>query len=317
MKPYEQRFPWNLDWNLLRTFMVVVDQGGITKAANYLGVKQPTISSALKRMEETVGQNLIDRRPSYFSVTEAGHILYRECSSVFGAVSQIPGLLTDANSRVSGHISIVMTSHVVSSHLDQTLQAFNNTHPDATYSISVAESSEVLNRVHQNRATMGICLVRDQDPSLNFQVLFREFFGLFCGPGHRLFGKQKIKLVELQGESSVSFQTDAESGPLSSVTHLREQALLKPELKGISANLPEVRRMIIAGIGIGALPVHVAQKDVDLGNLWRLPPYSKTPAVDIFCVTNPMRSMNPAERVLVKSITELTSTVPLEERTYR
>ena len=33
LKPYEQRFPWRLDWNLLRTFMVVVDEGGITPAA--------------------------------------------------------------------------------------------------------------------------------------------------------------------------------------------------------------------------------------------------------------------------------------------
>ncbi|MGB5557478.1 MAG: LysR family transcriptional regulator, partial [Paracoccaceae bacterium] len=59
LRPYEQRFPWNLDWNLLRTFMVVVDQGGITRAADFLGVKQPTISSALKRLEDTVGQRLL------------------------------------------------------------------------------------------------------------------------------------------------------------------------------------------------------------------------------------------------------------------
>ena len=34
MKPYEQRFPWQLDWNLLRTFMVVVEQRGISRAAD-------------------------------------------------------------------------------------------------------------------------------------------------------------------------------------------------------------------------------------------------------------------------------------------
>ncbi|MBS9718758.1 LysR family transcriptional regulator [Pseudohalocynthiibacter aestuariivivens] len=316
MKPYEQRFPWNLDWNLLRTFMVVVDRRGITRAADFLGVTQPTISSALKRLEDTVGKRLVDRRPSHFAVTEAGQILYRECSTMFGSVSQIPSLMTEAESRISGHISIVMTSHVVSPHFDETLERFNEVHPDATYSISVAESLEVLNRLRQNRATMGLCLMREPDPALKASVLFREYFGLYCGPHHRLFGKERIKISELQGESSVSFQTDVESGPLYSVTQLREMALLKPDLKGISANLPEVRRMIIAGIGVGALPVHVAQKDVDLGQLWQLPPYSNLPAVDLYFLTNPMRSMNPAEMALVASINLLLKEVPMAKRIY-
>lgn len=316
MRPYEQRFPWNLDWNLLRTFMIVVDQKGLTRAADFLGVTQPTISSALKRLEATVGVSLIDRRPGNFAVTDSGQVLYSECNALFGAVSQIPGLINKAQRHVSGHINIVMTSHVVSEHLDRVLYRFNAEHPDVTYSLSVAESSEVLNRVRQNRATFGICLMRDPDPALDATPLYRERFALYCGPRHRLFGKTQIKLNELQGEDSVSFQTEVESGPLFQLGQLRERALLNPAIKGISANLPEVRRMIVAGIGVGALPVHVATRDVDAGLLWPLPPYSGLPAVDIFFVTNPRRSLNPAEAVLVAAIADLIETTPITERTY-
>lgn len=316
LKPYEQRFPWNLDWNLLRTFMVVVEQGGITLAADFLGLKQPTISSALKRLEDSVGQKLIDRRPNHFSVTSAGRILFSECSSVFGIVSQIPELLNDREDDVTGHITIVMASHVVSPHFDEVLEKFNAKHPNVTYAISIAESSEVISRVEQNRATMGLCLVRESRPRLKTRVLFREFFSLYCGPKHRLFGRKDIRLSELQGEASVSFQTDIESGPLYSVTLLREQALMKPELKGISANLPEVRRMIMSNIGIGALPVHVANRDVALGNLWQLPPYKKLPAIDICLVTNPSRSQNPAEHTLVSMLDEFIDQTPKDSRTY-
>ena len=317
LKPYEQRFPWNLDWNLLRTFMVVVEQGGITLAADFLGLKQPTISSALKRLEESVGQKLVDRRPNHFSVTSAGRILFSECSSVFGIVSQIPALLDARGDEVTGHITIVMASHVVSPHFDDVLEKFNAQHPNVTYAISIAESSEVISRVEQNRATLGLCLVREPRPRLKTRVLFREFFALYCGPKHRLFGREDIRLADLQSEASVSFQTDAASGPLYSVTQLREQALMKPELKGVSANLPEVRRMIVSNIGIGALPVHVASKDVTLGNLWQLPPYKKLPAVDICLVTNPARSQNPAERMLVSMLEEFIDQTPKETRTYR
>ena len=205
---------------------------------------------------------------------------------------------------------------VVSPHLDRVLYEFNRSHPDVTYSLSVAESSEVLNRVRQNRATMGICLMRDPDPALEARTLYRERFGLYCGPRHRLFGKTQIRLSELQGESSVSFQTEVESGPLFLLAQLRERALLNPGVKGVSANLPEVRRMIVAGIGVGALPVHVANRDVEAGLLWPLPPYSGLPVADIHVVTNPRRSMNPAESVLVAAIADLIESTPITERTY-
>ena len=77
--PQHQRFPWNLDWNLLRTFMVVVEQRGISKAADFLGLKQPTVSAALKRLEQTTGKQLIIRKPNEFTITRPGQALYTEC----------------------------------------------------------------------------------------------------------------------------------------------------------------------------------------------------------------------------------------------
>lgn len=317
LKPYEQRFVWDLDWKLLRTFMVIVDQGGISAAASFLGLKQPTISNALKRLEDTTGRSLIDRRPSHFRVTRSGQVLYAECSTIFGTVAQIPSLLSNIDDVVTGHISIAMASHVVSPHLDNLLGQFNVKHPEVTYSLSVAESADVHARISQGRATLGICFVQEDTDHLETRTLFREYFGFFCGPKHRLFGKEKIPLSELKGERAVSFQTDTESGPLHAVTRLRELSRLKPSLKGISSNLPEVRRMITANIGIGALPVHVAQRDVQLGILWPLPPYRNLPAIDISLIWNPKRSMNPAEKELTRMFETMLEETPIEKRTYR
>lgn len=316
MKPYEHRLPFTLDWNLLRTFMVIAEQGGITRAADFLGLRQPTLSSALKRLEDTLGRRLVDRGPGHFALTEAGRILYRESRELFEAVAQLPGLMSVAEGRVSGHVSIVMTSHVVSPHLDDLLARFNRQHPDVTYSIVVTESAEVLNRLRQNRATLGFCLMSRPDPALAARVLFRERFGLFCGPGHRLFGRTDITPDDVRGEDTVSFQTDVEGGPLHAVTQLRERAQLRPGLKGVSANLPEVRRMIVAGIGIGALPLHVAHADVEAGQLWPLPPYQDLPGVDVHLVTSPQRGLNPAERALIEWLNELIDAVPLGTRSY-
>ncbi len=316
LKPYEQRFPWNLDWNLLRTFMVVVDEGGITPAAHFLGLKQPTISAALKRLEDIIGRKLVHRTPKHFSITPWGQVLYGEASAIFGAVAQLPDLLDGLEDEVSGQISIAVASHVVCPHFDAVLERLNLRFPKVSYTISTMDSTEVVVQLQQNRFSLGICLVRQPPTGLSARVLYREYFGLFCGPSHRLYGRDDIEVAELKDEDVVSFQTDDLDGPLWEVAQMRRRLGMRPEPKGLSSNLPEVRRMIVANIGIGALPVHVARRDQQSGLLWQVPPYKSLPAVDINMLTNARRSMNRAEKALLEMLNAELDAVPLAKRTY-
>jgi len=316
VKPYEHRFPWTLDWNLLRTFMVIVQQGGVTKAATVLGLKQPTISSALKRLEDSVGHRLIERNPNSFRVTRAGRALFAECTAVFGSISQIPTLLEAGEAELTGHISIVATSHVVSPHFDAVLAGFAKDHPKVTFSVVVADSAEVVALIEQNRASFGICLLGSMPRTLEAHVIFREHFALYCGASHRLFHKDTVTVQDLRGESSVSFQTEQEGGPLEQVRALRDHAQLASGPRGISANLPEVRRMIIANIGIGALPVHVADRDVNLGLLRRVPTEGPTTEVDIFLLSNPRRKPTAAEAAVLEKIHAMIAETSIADRTY-
>jgi DNA-binding transcriptional LysR family regulator len=316
IKPYEQRFPWNLDWNLLRTYMVVVEAGGITPAAHLLGLKQPTISAALIRLEATMGRKLVVRSPKHFSVTPWGRVLYGEACAIFGAVAQLPNLMGGVEEEVTGQINIAVASHVVSTHFDAVLARFNARYPRVNYAISTMDSAAVVAHLKQNRVTFGVCLLHHQPADLETRVLYRQYFGFFCGPSHRLYGKENIAAAELRGEDVVSFFTDELDGPLSGVAHLRRRLQMRQDPKGLSSNLPEVRRMIVANIGIGALPLHVARKDVKSGLLWQVPPYKALPTVDIHMLTNPRRSMNHAERALLEMLTAELDAVPLSERTY-
>lgn len=310
------RFPWNLDWNLLRTFMVVVEQRGISKAATHLGLKQPTVSAALKRLELTVGKTLVIRKPNEFSITRAGQILYTECATIFGAVSQIPEILNEDTADLRGHLSIAITSSVVSGHFDDFLHRFSLMHPKVTYSFSVYESDEVERIVTLNQSSFGICLLSRIPKTLNTMVLYNEFFGLFCGARHRLFSAERIDLEDLEGEPFVAFQTEAEGGPLQAISTLRSNLNLSRNWRGVSSSLNEIRRLIMTDVGIGALPLHVARRDVEAGLIRQLPPYADLPRVSIYLVSNPARRYSEAETAFLTAIEAELSAIPIEERTY-
>lgn len=314
--PERNRFPWKLDWNLLRTFMVVVEQRGISKAATYLGLKQPTVSAALKRLEQSIGKTLVIRKPNEFAITRAGQVLYTECATIFGSVSQLPAMLDQDSDELRGHLSIAITSSVISRHFDDFLSRFASAHPKVTYSFSVYESAEIEKIVTLNQASFGICLLSRVPKNLDAFVLYNEFFGLFCGLRHRLFGAERITEEELEGEPFVAFQTEAEGGPLEAISMLRARLNLSRNWRGVSSSLNEIRRLIMADIGIGALPLHVAQQDVDAGRIRQLPPYEDLPRVSIYLISNPARRFSEAEAAFLSDIEATLSAIGIAERTY-
>ena len=171
------RLPFDLDWNLLRTFLVIVEQGGITAAANALRLKQPTVSNALRRLEGHLSKRLILRGPALFEVTPAGLLLYDEAIEIFGSISRLGTLIRDMDEEVSGHVALAMASHVVSPVLDEVLSRFHQRHRMATLSIDVITSQDAIQAVRQRQASLAICLVHEKQPHLDYLRLFREYFG--------------------------------------------------------------------------------------------------------------------------------------------
>lgn len=312
-----ERMARTLDWNLLRTFVVLAESHSITEAAQRLSLKQPSVSTALKRLEDRLGRKLIHRSPGQYALTDAGRLLYREAIEINGSVLRLSTLMRELTDHVQGHVRLTMASHVVCPLFDQVLTEFHADHPHATLAIEVQSSADAIAEVAAKRASFAICLVREHDPALEYRRLYREYFGLFCGPPHPLFGRGNLERADLAGHSSVSFETDRLQDVLKPVTLMRAEAELGQQITGLSSHLEEVRRMIVAGLGVGPLPIHVAARDVKDGQLWQVPPYDNLPAIDVHVVWNPRAVKNRAEELMLERLLTTIETTPMEDRTYR
>ncbi|MDI7861710.1 LysR family transcriptional regulator [Rhizobiaceae bacterium n13] len=216
-----ERFAHYLDWNLLRTFVVLVEEGSITAAANRLLLQQPAVSMALKRLEASVGHKLIDRRPGRFELTEAGERLHQQARHIFAAVVRLPDALETATEMVTGHVSIHSVSQVDNPFWDAKIARFCHLHPKATLSITVETTADVINAVERGVATLGLCdgIIPD---SLDKVLYKREIYALYCGVGHRLFGRKGLTLTDLRGEPYVAFTADVLGGQhMTAVTAVR------------------------------------------------------------------------------------------------
>ncbi|MBV1787060.1 LysR family transcriptional regulator [Marinobacterium sp. D7] len=297
-----ERFATRLDWNLLRTFIVIVQSRSISRAAERLYLQQPTVSAALKRLEESVGRRLIDRRPGHFELTPAGQKLYDEALQVYRRVSRLSEVIDEADSDTSGHVRILSISQVSCERYDRLLERFFRQFPRVSLSIEVATTAEVVRAVENSTVTLGICDA--EVPALLRKLLLSsEQYAIYCGRRHTLYGQTGLAIEDLRGEAYIGFTSDVLGGDyMGPVTAMRALASIGQQVRGASSNVEEVSRMISAGIGIGALPVHLAQPLLERGELWQLPPYTDLPQADIRLIYNPQSRCNDGERALIEAL---------------
>ncbi|KJZ23994.1 LysR family transcriptional regulator [Epibacterium sp. DP7N7-1] len=311
-----ERLTREMNWNLLRTFVVLAESGSVTEAAEQLRLKQPTVSVALKKLEDQLGQRLIDRSPGHFALTEAGELLYREAVNINGSILRLATLMRTVAPEISGHVRIAVASHVLCPLFDSVIGDFYAEHPKASLAIDVITSGDAIAAVAAKRVSFALALVREPDPNLRYIPVYRETFALFCGPRHPLFGRSDLTLDDLKGHAAVVFDNDRLQDALQDVTLLRARAALATQVTGVSENLEEVRRMIMAGLGIGPLPKHVVARDLRDGLLWQVPPFEDLPEVDVYLVWNPDTVRNRAEEKLLNNLIARLETVPYKDRSY-
>lgn len=303
-----------LDWNLLRTFLVIMRERSLSRAAARLYVTQPAVSQALRRLEESLERKLIERGGSNFSPTEAGMEVFRIAGEIYGQISRLQTELDDDTHDITGSIRVLAVSGIVSPVYDDFLAEFHRTYPGIDLKIDVMRSSEIISSLLQKTATAGLGLIRTANEKLETRCFLRQRYALFCGRHHRLFGRVALKTEDLLAENFVSFTSDQIGDSLSPLAVFRDQKGFTGRIVASSASLDEVRRLIFAGFGIGCLPEHIVRDDIAQQRLWRLPPDEGLIDVDVNLLWLRERKMNTAEQTFLDSMQRCMLRYSFEER---
>lgn len=297
--PHE-RLSRHLDWNLLRTYIAIVQFGGISRAAEQLHQTQPAVSQALKRLESQLECRLIDRNTRQFDVTESGRRLYTKALEIHTQISRLGDVVADDEDTIVGHLRLLFASRLESKLLDRIVARFHRRHPTITLQIDILPSIEIQALIQQGVASAGFCLLRGKPQDIEADVLMHQYFGLYCGPAHPLFGRSDLDAEHLRHEDFVTFPSDQMGNVLSPLAVYREQHMYDGRVVATSYNLDELIRLTRLGVGIGILPMHVVKDQVEQKQLWRLPPTGGIGPIDVFLIWNVAAEMSSAEQVFLE-----------------
>ncbi len=159
-----------LNYHHLHYFYVIAKEGTIAKAAEKLGMGQPTLSTQLKQLEESLGKRLFDRRKQRLILTEAGKIAYEYADQVFRLGSEMVEALNDRlhNNRV--HVQIGALDSVPKSlTLEVVLQAYKK--GNCTVSVLEGASGDLLRELTAHKIDL---LLSNYPPNVDTQTVYAK-----------------------------------------------------------------------------------------------------------------------------------------------
>jgi len=295
------RMAHQLDWNLLRTFVVIVQEGGITAASERLNLSQPTVSAALRRLEERLDHRLIDRGgSSTFKVTDAGETLYRESVEIYGSITRLMGEIGQAAQSVSGSVTVYHSNHLELSDLLAVATDFQRANPRMTIIVRTASCEDVSQAVTLKRATIGFASWSDPAAGLLRHDLYQEPHRAYCGAGHALFGQATAPAEDLASADLVLMDGDRVGGPLEELAAYRMHVGLRGRVAGQANDPQALLRLIETGLGVGLLPTRMGERFAE--TLWPIPIGEPEPATPVAAILNPQVHFESGERAFLRHL---------------
>ena len=139
----------NLDVSLLRAFVAVVDAGGMTAATGVLNLTQAAVSQQIKRLEDTLGEDLIVRDRRGITLTTAGERLFGRAKRMLALNDEIWTEMTTP--EFEGEVRLGIPSDIITTYLPTFLKDFARRYPRVQISLNSGSSASLRAKLYDGK----------------------------------------------------------------------------------------------------------------------------------------------------------------------
>jgi DNA-binding transcriptional LysR family regulator len=245
-------------WDLYRTFLAVVRDGSFSKAAQRIGVTQPTAGRHIEALETLIGARLFTRLPSGLVPTEAARRLLPHAETMAIAAGALQRASSGETRDERGVVRLTAAELIGQEILPDILSPFCARFPEIVLELKLSNRNEDLLR---GNADIAVRMVRPTQQALIARRIGEVKLGLFAHRNYiKTFGAPKT-LAEVSGHRLIGFDEDqyilrtADGG---APPPSRAQFGFRCD------SAPMQAAALRAGIGIGSLHLNTARRDANL-----------------------------------------------------
>jgi DNA-binding transcriptional LysR family regulator len=183
----------------LEFFIALANEKHFGRAAEECGVTQPTLSAAIRQLEEQLGVMLVSRGSRFQGLTPEGQRVLEWARRIVGDTRTMREEMRAARKGLAGHIRIAAIPTALAM-LQRLTTPFQERHPDVTFSIMSRNSLQVLSMLENLEIDAGITYLEDEPLGRVTSVpLYEERYHLVTASGSPLSERKSVTWKEVGG----------------------------------------------------------------------------------------------------------------------
>ena len=191
-----------METNYYRNFIIIVESGSITSAAEVLHTTQPTLSKQMQVLENMLQTELLvtKRGAKFMRLTAAGEILYKRLKELCSVEDLMLNELASATNRVEGVLRFSIAPGRSERFIQRVLHPFHERYPNVIFELNEGIITTQEEQLLLGRTEIGICNVELTQPE-KFEILCTraEHLALVASSNFQNFPrKHQIKWSDLR-----------------------------------------------------------------------------------------------------------------------
>jgi DNA-binding transcriptional LysR family regulator len=251
-----------MEMHQIRYFLAVARTLNFTQAADECHVAQPSLSRAIKKLEEELGGDLFRRERALTHLTELGRIMLPLLTQAYDTAASAKTLASAYRKGGLAPLRLALSQTIDMRLLTRQLSSFIEAMPDIELVFFRGSPAEVAERLKSGDFEIAVAgpLEGNWDRFRSY-TLFRTTFHLFMNRAHPLANQQSVALSRLAGER-LMVRPYCELADVVSRS-LAEHGVAMTEADTLASD-HDVLAMLEANLGISLLPATTPRSDVVL-----------------------------------------------------
>lgn len=230
----------------LRAFDAIARAGGISKAANTLGLTQPALTIQVRALERSYGVSLLRRRGRYMELTAAGRKLFELTRQLFTVEAQARELLGTTQALEMEELVLGADSpHVAMPLVAKMVRA----HPGLSVDMHFGNTRQVWGALTDQRVDAAVVANPPLDERMTSVQLAYQRVAVLVPAGHPLAKRRSVSARELTGYAAVLREEKSNTRQLADAALAEAGISVNPVLTLDSREA--VHEAVAAGLGIG------------------------------------------------------------------
>lgn len=252
-----------MDLGQLEAFLRVAEHRSFSRAAEALGLTQPSVTARIQALERDLGESLFERNGRGVSLTEVGASFLPHVQRVLKALQDGVDAVQSLRRLELGTLRLGAAPTVSTYVLPELLKEFRSRYPGLEVSVRTEHSEQIVQMVLADEVQVGLERAITH-PEVVAIPLYKDEVVLVASPRHAFAGRDGVSIEEV-GRRLIMF--NRESGYYRLVDNaLRQAGVLVAPMMELD-NMEATKKMVEEGLGIAILPKVAVEREVARGEL--------------------------------------------------